>query len=203
MEALGADLMLVCSNVSPDAIDDDALAAAQLRALAERAAERGIRIAYEALAWGRHVNDYEHAWRIVERADHPNLGMCLDSFHILSRGTDPATIARHPRRQDLLPPARRRAATWSWTCCSGAGTTAASRARAASTSPAFLGHVLAAGYAGPLSLEVFNDVFRQADPDRMAIDAMRSLLLLEEAAGVAPPRRPPRRSAATRSSSSP
>ena len=45
----------------------------------------------------------------------------------------------------------------------------------------FLGHVLAAGYAGPLSLEVFNDVFRQADPERMAVDAMRSLLLLEEA----------------------
>jgi 4-hydroxyphenylpyruvate dioxygenase len=51
---------------------------------------------------------------------------------------------------------------------------------------AFTGHVLAAGYTGPLSLEVFNDVFRQADPRRMAVDAMRSLLLLEEAAGVSP-----------------
>ena len=47
----------------------------------------------------------------------------------------------------------------------------------------FLQHVLATGYAGPLSLEVFNDVFRQADPDRMAVDAMRSLIVLEEAAG--------------------
>ena len=65
MEELGADTVLVCSNVSPHAIDDDALAAAQLRELAERAAERGIRIAYEALAWGRHVRDYDHAWRIV------------------------------------------------------------------------------------------------------------------------------------------
>ena len=44
--------------------------------------------------------------------------------------------------------------------------------------PAFLGHVLAAGYAGPLSLEVFNDVFRQADPRRAAVDALRSLLAL-------------------------
>ena len=52
--------------------------------------------------------------------------------------------------------------------------------------PAFLGHVLATGYDGPLSLEVFNDVFRQADPRRMAVDAMRSLLVLEEAAGVTP-----------------
>jgi 4-hydroxyphenylpyruvate dioxygenase len=45
---------------------------------------------------------------------------------------------------------------------------------------AFLAHVLAAGYTGPLSLEVFNDVFRQADPTRAAVDAMRSLLWLEE-----------------------
>ena len=58
----------------------------------------------------------------------------------------------------------------------------------------FLAAVLGAGYRGPLSLEVFNDVFRQADPDRMAIDAMRSLLLLEEAtharSGHAPARSP-------------
>ena len=39
--------------------------------------------------------------------------------------------------------------------------------------PAFLGHVLAAGYTGPLSLEVFNDVFRQSDPRRAAVDAHR------------------------------
>ena len=99
MEALGADALLVCSNVSPDAVDDDALAAAQLHELAERAAARGIRIAYEALAWGRHVNDYEHAWRIVEAGAHPNLGTCLDSFHILSRGSDPARSARSPARR--------------------------------------------------------------------------------------------------------
>jgi 4-hydroxyphenylpyruvate dioxygenase len=69
MERLGADLLLVCSNVSPQAIGDDELAAAQLRLLAERAAEHGIRIAYEALAWGRHVNEYLHAWRVVRMAD--------------------------------------------------------------------------------------------------------------------------------------
>jgi 4-hydroxyphenylpyruvate dioxygenase len=46
--------------------------------------------------------------------------------------------------------------------------------------PAFLGHVLTAGYTGPLSLEVFNDVFRQSDPGRAAVDALRSLLALQE-----------------------
>ena len=96
MEQLGVDTILVCSNVSPDAIDDDDLAAEQLHALAARADERGLKIAYEALAWGRHVSEYDHAWRIVEAADHPALGTCLDSFHILSRGTDLAAIDTIP-----------------------------------------------------------------------------------------------------------
>src|SRR3954449_8264945 len=96
MDALGTDTMLVCSNVAPDATDDDALAAAQLRALAELAGARGMRIAYEALAWGTHVSEYDHAWRIVEAADHPALGPCRDSFHVLSRGTSLDTIAEIP-----------------------------------------------------------------------------------------------------------
>ena len=100
MEELGAPAMLVCSNVSPDAIDDDALAAEQLHALAERAAERGLQIAYEALAWGRHVSEYDHAWRIVAAADHPSLGICLDSFHILS-------LRHRPRSRSRGSPARR------------------------------------------------------------------------------------------------
>ena len=104
--------MLVCSNVSPDAIDDDALAAAQLHALADaRRTRAGCKIAYEALAWGRHVSEYDHAWRIVAAADHPALGTCLDSFHILRRGTDAGHDRRDPRREDLLPAARGRAAT--------------------------------------------------------------------------------------------
>ena len=102
MEQLGAPTMLVCSNVSPDAIDDDALAAEQLHALAERAAERGLRIAYEALAWGRHVSEYDHAWRIVAAADHPALGTCLDSFHILSRGTDLGRDRRASRARSIF-----------------------------------------------------------------------------------------------------
>ena len=53
-------------------------------------------IAYEALAWGRHVSEYYHAWRIVREADHPALGVCLDSFHILSRGTSLDAIGETP-----------------------------------------------------------------------------------------------------------
>jgi 4-hydroxyphenylpyruvate dioxygenase len=93
MAELGTDTVLVCSSVAPEAVDDDDLAAGQLALLADRAAERGMRIAYEALAWGRHVSTWDHSWRIVARADHPALGLCLDSFHVLSREADPAGIA--------------------------------------------------------------------------------------------------------------
>ena len=177
MEQLGVETMLVCSNVSAEAIDDDDLAAEQLHALAARAADRGRRIAYEALAWGRHVNEYDHAWRIVEAADHAALGTCLDSFHILSRGTDLGAIAGIDKVFYLqladAPHLSMDVLQWSrhYRCFPGQG---------AFDLAGFLARVLATGYPGPLSLEVFNDVFRQADPDRTAIDAMRSLLVLED-----------------------
>ena len=191
MAQIGATAMLVCSNVAEAAIDDDALAAAQLRALAERAAARGMRIAYEALAWGRHVSEYDHAWRIVEAGDHPALGTCLDSFHILSRGTSLDTIAAIPAEKLFFvqladaPHLVMDVLQWSrhYRCFPGQG---------GFDVASFVRRVLEAGYAGPLSLEVFNDVFRQADARRMATDAMRSLLVLRDelAPGSIPPATP-------------
>ena len=96
MEALGAELLLVCSNVQQGAIDDDARAAADLAEMAERAAKRGLRVGYEALAWGRHVRRWSHAWRIVQLAGHDALGLIVDSFHTLSLDDDPAGIAEVP-----------------------------------------------------------------------------------------------------------
>lgn len=52
MNELGADLLLVCSNVSPDSLGGIDRAAADFRELGERAARKGIRVGYEALAWG-------------------------------------------------------------------------------------------------------------------------------------------------------
>lgn len=183
MERLGADLLLVCSSVAPESVDDDALAAEQLRLLADRAAAHGIRIAYEALAWGRHVSTYDHAWRIVEQADHPALGTCLDSFHILSRGSDPKGIADIPGEKIFFlqladaPLMAMDVLQWSrhYRCFPGQGGFDLAPLVAAT---------VRAGYQGPLSLEVFNDVFRQAGAASTAVDALRSLLLLEESAGL-------------------
>ncbi|MBB4711264.1 4-hydroxyphenylpyruvate dioxygenase [Streptomyces luteogriseus] len=185
MRRLGADTVLVCSSVSPQAVDDDALAAEQLSRLADLAAESGVRVAYEALAWGRHVSTYDHAWRIVETAGHPALGTCLDSFHILSRGTDPKWIEDIPGEKIFFlqladaPLLAMDVLQWSrhYRCFPGQG---------GFDVAGLVRHVLAAGYDGPLSLEVFNDVFRQADAGPTAVDARRSLLVLQETVGKAP-----------------
>ncbi|UKA54325.1 sugar phosphate isomerase/epimerase and 4-hydroxyphenylpyruvate domain-containing protein [Arthrobacter sp. FW305-BF8] len=179
MSRLGMDTILVCTNVATATIDDDDLRAAQLAALADLAGQHGVKVAYEALAWGKYVNDYEHAHRLVEKVDHPNLGTCLDSFHILSRDWDTAPIedinadkiffvqvADAPKlSMDVL--------SWSrhYRVFPGEGQLELAK---------FMGHVVRAGYTGPVSLEVFNDVFRQSDVERTAVDAMRSLIWLEE-----------------------
>lgn len=85
MQELQTDLVLVCSNVSPSALGDRERIIDDFRELGERAAARGLRIGYEALAWGRHVNDHREAWSIVRDVAHPAIGMILDSFHSLAR----------------------------------------------------------------------------------------------------------------------
>lgn len=180
MEQLGVDTVLVCSSVSDDAVADVDRLAEQLAAAAARAGERGLRLAYEALAWGRHVSTWEASWEPVRRADSPALGLCLDSFHVLSRGGDPAGFAQVPAEKffflQLADAPRLQMDVLQWSrhhrLFPGQG---------AFDLPGFLRCLLAAGYTGPLSLEVFNDVFRQSDPWRTAVDAMRSLVWLEEA----------------------
>ncbi|WP_091605108.1 bifunctional sugar phosphate isomerase/epimerase/4-hydroxyphenylpyruvate dioxygenase family protein [Arthrobacter koreensis] len=179
MNRLGIDTMLVCSNVATATIDDDAVAAAQLRRMGETAARYGVRLAYEALAWGRYVSDFEHAWRIVELADHPNVGTCLDSFHILSRRWNPEAIENIPAEKIFFvqladaPELSMDVLYWSrhYRVFPGEG---------AFDLVTFMGHLVRSGYNGPVSLEIFNDVFRQAAEERTAVDAMRSLIRLAE-----------------------
>jgi sugar phosphate isomerase/epimerase len=85
--ALGCDVLLACSSTSPHASQDLDHIASDLHKLAMLAVPHGIRIAYEGLSWGRTVNEYTTAWDVVCRADAPNLGLCLDSYHILAAKT--------------------------------------------------------------------------------------------------------------------
>jgi len=178
MQTLGVPLMLVCSNTSAQSLDDADLAAAQLHELADRAARRGLRIGFEALAWGRWVKLYGQAWDIVKRGRHPNLGLILDSFHTLSLRDDPSGIRDIPgdriffvqmadaplMAMDVLQWARHHRNF------PGQGQFDLDN---------FFEQVVRSGYAGNLSLEIFNDVFRATPNRRTALDAMRSLLYLE------------------------
>jgi 4-hydroxyphenylpyruvate dioxygenase len=178
MARLGMDTMLLCSNVGTATIADDGIVVEQLRRLGDLADRYGIDIAYEALAWGRFVSEYDHAWDLVRAADHPRIGTCLDSFHILSRDTDLSRISEIPGEKIFFlqladaPALSMDVLSWSrhHRVFPGEG---------AWDLTDFLARVAATGYAGPVSLEVFNDSFRQADTQRTAVDGLRSLRWLE------------------------
>lgn len=182
MEELGTKLLCICSNVAEDAIGDPERSAADLAELADLAARRGIRIGYEALAWGRHVRDWQQAWELVRHANRANLGIVLDSFHIYARRNeigaikdipanrialvqvadapgllmDPMSLSRHHR------------------CFPGQGDWPITD---------FLEAAIATGYSGPISLEIFNDQFRGAPAASIARDGMRSLQACGEEIG--------------------
>jgi sugar phosphate isomerase/epimerase len=87
MDAVGARLLVVASSTSAYASADMDKIVADLRALAELAARRQIRIAFGAPAWGKWINEYPLVWEAVRRADRENLGVLINAFHLLARGT--------------------------------------------------------------------------------------------------------------------
>src|SRR5438552_5340858 len=66
--ALRSRILLVCSSASAHATGDFGRLVKDLQKLAMLAVPLDIRIAYEALSWGRHVNEYTQAWDIVQSA---------------------------------------------------------------------------------------------------------------------------------------
>lgn len=177
MAELGCDLLMVCSNVSPDSLGGVERAAADFHELGERAAKRGLRVGFEALAWGRHFNDYRDAWEVVRRAAHPAIGLVLDTFHTLARKTDLQALSSIPRDKIFL--VQLADAPWldmdflSWSrhfrCFPGQGDLPMLD---------FMQALLLSGYDGLLSLEIFNDQFRAGSARHVAVDGHRSLIYL-------------------------
>jgi 4-hydroxyphenylpyruvate dioxygenase len=179
MNELGAELMLVCSNVSADADGDPARLAADFAELGDIAQAAGVRVGYEALAWGAHVFDHRQAWDVVRRADHPAIGLILDSFHSLARDIPIETLRDIPGDRVFLvqiadaPAIPMDLLYWSrhFRSFPGQGDFAVA---------AYVGEIVRQGYAGPLSLEIFNDRFRAWSARQIAPDGMRSLVYLED-----------------------
>ena len=189
MNELGARDVLVCSNVSPLSLGGIDRAAADLHELGAVAEAFDVRVGFEALAFGRHVWDYRDAWEIVRRADHPRIGLILDSWHVLARKlpVDPirsipadritfVQVADAPAMDmDLLQ--------WSRHFRNFPG-------QGDMDVDGFMRALLATGYDGWISHEIFNDRFRMASPRRIAEDGERSLIWLRDRLepGTLPPR---------------
>jgi 4-hydroxyphenylpyruvate dioxygenase len=188
MGELGADLLLICSSCSPQADPDRSRTIADLREAGERAAARGLRIGYEALAWGRHVNDHRDAWNLVRDADHPAVGLVLDSFHSLARRIPSSSIG--DIRPDKLfivqvadtPMMDMDYLGWSRHFRSMPG-------QGEFPLDDWADAIRRIGYDGYWSLEIFNDRFRAGSATGIALDGLRSLRMLE--GGIARPAVPP------------
>lgn len=179
MAELGAPLLLVPATTLTGSSSDKGRIMAHLTLLAERAAARNIRIAYGPQAWSAHVRTLAQAWDIVQGAGHPHLDIFLSSFHLLAAGGDPQTVAHIPGSRiaavqladapnvTIDPISKNRF----YSCFPGEGDL---------DLPGFVRDVLGTGYAGALTLEVFNDAFRGAPARTIAEDGIRSLRLLEE-----------------------
>jgi len=86
--ALGSTLLLACSSTSAHASGEPELLKRDLQKLATLAVPLNIRVAFEALSWGRYVSELSQAWDLVQEADRANLGLCLDSYHVIASRTD-------------------------------------------------------------------------------------------------------------------
>jgi sugar phosphate isomerase/epimerase len=178
--ALGSKVLLACSSASPHSSQDASLIRKDLQKLAMLAVPLDIRIAYEALSWGRHVNEFPQAWEIVAEADRANLGLCLDSFHILVNRTDFELLQEvDPRKVFLV-----QLSDFLWQEVRSAE----ERIETARHSRVFPGEGVHSdkvaemvrqldemGYRGDYSFEVFNDDYRQLPLPMVAERARRSV----------------------------
>jgi sugar phosphate isomerase/epimerase len=125
-----------------------------------------IRIAFEALSWGRYVNEFTRAWEIVQAADRANLGLALDSFHIFASGTDLGALQEiDPAKvflvqlsdfmwQETPSPADRIDTARHFRVFPGEGVHSEQVA-------GFVRELDEMGYRGDYSFEVFNDDYKQ------------------------------------------
>lgn len=183
--AVGAPLLLACSSTSTHATQDIDALADDLRKLAMLAVPLGIKIAYEGLSWGRTINEFTTAWEVVSRADAPNLGLGIDSFHLLAAKTPLAELdSLDPDKIFLVQLAdfmwhevrsfeERIATARHFRVFPGEGVHSAQVAE-------LVLRLDALGYRGDYSFEVFNNDYQQIPPDAVARRARRSALWLGE-----------------------
>jgi sugar phosphate isomerase/epimerase len=159
-------VLLACSSTSQHATGDLDGIARDLRKLAMLALPHRIRVAYEGLSWGRTIHEYTTAWDVVQRADCPNLGLGIDSYHIFATQTpleplddvDPARIFLVQLSDfmwhEVRTPEERMATARTFRVFPGEGVHSEQLAR-------LVLQLDRLGYRGDYSFEVFNDDYQQ------------------------------------------
>lgn len=174
--ALGSRVLLACSSVSAHAAGDVDLLVRDLQKLAMLALPLGIRVAYEALSWGRYVNRLAQAWDLVQQADRANLGLCIDSYHALANPADAEDIVAQKvflvqlsdfMWQETRSPEDRIETARHYRVFPGEGV----HTERIATLVRWLDEL---GYRGDYSFEVFNDDYRQLPLAMVAERARRS-----------------------------
>jgi 4-hydroxyphenylpyruvate dioxygenase len=186
---IGAPLLIVCANTRSNTLDNPDVAAADLAMLADMAAERGLRVGYEALSTSRTVRTYLEAWRIIEKADRPNLGLVLGAVHTFATGADFAALKSiDPERIFLVHLADAptlkmdvRLLSRHFRLFPGQGDLPIAE---------LFDALRERGYDGPVSMEIFNDQVRALPARRIADDGIRAFRLLEEITGARATPRP-------------
>ena len=183
--ALGSRVLLVCSSTSTHATGDPDVLARDLRKLAMLALPLGIRVAYEGLSWGRHVNEFTQAWDIVCRADAPNLGIGIDSFHAFATKSSLDDLEMlSPEKiflvqladfmwQEIRTVEERITTARHFRVFPGEGVHSEALAE-------LVMRLDALGYRGDYSFEVFNDDYSQLPLPTVAERARRSAIWLSE-----------------------
>jgi len=183
--ALGGRVLLVCSSTSTHATGDPDALARDLRKLAMLALPLGIKVAYEGLSWGRHINEFTQAWDVVCRANAPNLGLGLDSFHLFATKTplemidllDPEKIFLVQLAdfmwQEIRSVEERIATARTFRVFPGEGAHSAEVA-------GLVTQLDQIGYGGDYSFEVFNDDYQQMPLATVAQRAYRAAMWLGE-----------------------
>ena len=183
--ATGSKVLLACSSTSRHATDDLNVIAKDLKKLAMMAIPLGIKVAYEGLSWGRTVNEFTTAWDVVCRADCPNLGIGIDSFHIFAANSSLDDIEDIDADRIFL--AQLSDFMWHET------PTFEERMTTARTFRVFPGEGVHSeqlaelvlrmeriGYRGDYSFEVFNDDYQQLPLETVAERARKSAMWLHQ-----------------------
>jgi len=181
MALIGAKTLVQCSNISNEVDRNWSLAVEDLRKLGDLANSRGMRIAFEPMSQGEWINTWQLGWQMVRDVDHAQVGLVLDASHIFLAGADLNGIDKIPGEKVFLcevsdlPDANleRREMLRNYRLFPLEGTRPIRP---------FVERVMATGYQGPFSAEVFSARYRAAEPRfvaRRGFEAMQKLFAKE------------------------